>query len=233
VKITKLVQSTILIEHGDVAVLVDPGAYNPARGIDPARFTRLDGLVITHRHADHFDIEFTQELNARFAPRIVTNPEIALTLGANGLGAQIGRPGDVFEFSGLRITLTHADHQVRGEVIPNFGFVVSDGKSRVYHTSDTSLIESVRLAQPDAEGADAMFVPISNRGVVMGIDDALHMVADFKPSLAIPMHYDSPKDSPRVDPSQFVTRHRELVGKLSGLEQVEVKVLDFEQSLEL
>lgn len=232
-KITKLVQSTILIEQGDVAVLIDPGAYNPARGIDADRFARLDGLVVTHRHADHFDLEFTQRLSARFAPQIVTNPEIALMLGATGLGARIGRPGDVFEFGELRITLTHADHQVRGEAIPNFGLVVSDGKSRVYHTSDTSLIESARLAQPEAEGADAMFVPISNRGVVMGIDDALHMVADFKPSLAIPMHYDSPKDSPRVDPGQFVDRHRALTGTLEGLEQVEVKVLDFEQSLEL
>jgi L-ascorbate metabolism protein UlaG (beta-lactamase superfamily) len=67
----------------------------------------------------------------------------------------------------------------------------------------------------------------------MGIDDALYMVADFRPALAIPMHYDSPKDAPRVNPEQFVDRHTELSEVIDGLGQVGVKVLDFEQSLDL
>ena len=232
-KVTKLVQSTILIEHRDTAVLVDPGVYNMERGIGAARFPNLAAVIITHKHADHFNLDFALELSAKFAPRFITNPEIALILGANGLGAEIGRPGDVFNVDSLQITLTPADHQVRGQVIPNFGFVVSDGNRRLYHTSDTSLIDSQRLGIADARGADLMFVPISNRCVVMGIDDALHMVADFKPNVAIPMHYDSPKDAPRVSPDQFVERHALLSGQLDGLEGVDVRILDFEEAIEL
>lgn len=232
-RITKLVQSTMLIDQGESRLLVDPGKYNIDAGVTTDGVGPLDALFITHKHADHFDPDWTRELHERYRPQIVTNPEIALILGEDGIPSRIFRPGDQVEVGSMTVTATYADHQVRGEVIANFGLIVSDGQTRVYNTSDTGLIEAERIGTDLALGADAMFLPISNRGVVMGIDDALHMVAECRPRIGIPMHYESPKDAPRVRPEDFVARAQALAGQFDGLADVEIRVMNNGDVLDL
>jgi len=74
-------------------------------------------------------------------------------------------------------------------------------------------------------------VPISNRGVVMGLDDSIVFTSQIEPQVVIPMHYDSPKDKGRINPNDFVNRFNELTSKISNLSKTRVQVLNFNESI--
>ncbi len=224
-KLRRLAQSTILLttESGKT-LLVDPGKYN----LDPGKLTLesfpvADVVVITHKHADHFDLDLLKAMRARRQPQILTNEELGPVLAKQGIAARVVRVGEVINEAGFAIKIIQADHAVRGEFIINFGLVVSaDGKS-VYHTSDTRFIDPSLL--PPETRSDCLLLPISNRGVVMGIDDALVFASELKPKLTIPVHYDSPKDKDRVNPAEFSQK-----GPAFGLT---VRVLGFGEEIVL
>lgn len=232
-KVTKLVQSTILIETGTTTVLVDPGKYNLSRGIDTSSFNRLDALVITHEHEDHFDEGWTTELIERWAPTVVTNRDIAGVLAHGGVGAKVVRPGEHVALGDVELRAAYADHFVKGKQVANFGLILEADGATIYHTSDTFVLDPSDPTLERAVGADLMLEPISNRGLVMGIDDALFMASRFQPKVLVPMHYDSPKDAKRVRPEDFCRRADELRDSLDGLATIDVRVLGFRESMEL
>jgi L-ascorbate metabolism protein UlaG (beta-lactamase superfamily) len=224
-KIKRLAQSTILLTaKNGKTFLIDPGKYN----LDPGKFTiesfpTADVVAITHKHADHFDIDLLKAMLTRSKPRILTNEEIGAVIQKQGIASNVLKAGDTLQEAGFSITAIQTDHVVRGEFIVNFGLVISADERSIYHTSDTRFIDPSTL--PLATRADCLFVPISNRGVVMGIDDALVFASELKPKIVVPLHYDSPKDKDRVDPREF-----EQKGSIIGLN---VRVLNFGQEFEL
>ncbi len=87
----------------------------------------------------------------------------------------------------------------------------------------TRYIEPALL--PEETKADCLLVPISDRGLVMGMDDALFFSHQLSPGLVIPIHYDGPKDRDRIDPEEFVTKAGQL-----GLR---AQILSFGEEIEL
>lgn len=224
-KILRLAQSTILFTtQQGTTLLVDPGKYNLDPGLlTPETFPTSHVVVITHKHEDHYDLSLVKALLKRSSPEIVTNAEIAEKLSLEGISAKTMQPGDELTFGDLSILAVRTDHVVRDEEIVNFGVVVrADGVS-FYHTSDTRFIDPERL--PAEARAPYLGLPISNRGVVMGVDDAAVFAAGLKPKLAIPLHYDSPKDKDRVKPEDFTRKAGEL--------GVDVRIMRFGEELEL
>lgn len=224
-KLKMLAQSTVLMTLANgKRFLVDPGKYNLDEGrLTPETFPLSDVLVITHKHADHFDLGLVKAILGRGKPTILTNPEIATLLKAEGIASQTFKAGDTFSEGGFALFGTETDHVVRGEAIVNFGLIVcADGVS-VYHTSDTRFIDPSLL--PKETCADYLLLPVSNRGVVMGIDDAVVFASELKPKLAIPLHCDSPKDKGRVNPAEFV----EKVERFG----VKARILRFGEEIEL
>lgn len=233
-KITKYAQSTFSITNvKGKTLLIDPGKYNFTGTFTPAAFGQVHILVITHKHEDHFDRAAVKELTDLFQPVVLTNSEIADWLSQEGLSCRAGKVGDVVEVEGFKIELIKTDHVVRDESVLNFGLLIEADGCRVYHTSDTRLMEREVLPADRLSGVDALCVPIGNRGVVMGFDDALYFCDQFSPAMIIPMHYDSPKDKDRVRPGEFVERHRVLSRSLKQAARANVKVLGFGESIQL
>jgi L-ascorbate metabolism protein UlaG (beta-lactamase superfamily) len=89
-KVTKLTHACLLIETEDDVTLFDPGEMSFAANLlDIAAMPRLDRIVITHAHSDHYSEEFVLELVAKFPDvRIVTTAEMVAKLKEKGIKAQ-------------------------------------------------------------------------------------------------------------------------------------------------
>jgi len=224
-KLKKLAQNTVFItSKNNKTILIDPGKYNIGCGLfDISNFPTADILIITHKHADHYDLDIVKSIVSRSNPIILTNTEIKDFLLKENIESKILNVGDTVNILDYSITGIRTDHVVRDENIINFGVVVSSNGVSFYHTSDTRYIEPSLL--PEITRNKCVLVPISNRGVVMGIDDALVFCCELTPPIVIPMHYDSPKDLGRVNPEEF-----KMKGQSIGLE---VMILKFGQEIEL
>ena len=75
-KITKLVHSCLLVETADRTALFDPGVMSTVP-IDT--LTKLDDIVITHGHSDHFDLDLVKRLTTRFPDTHITAPDEVVT----------------------------------------------------------------------------------------------------------------------------------------------------------
>jgi len=233
-KITKYAQSTFVITNAlKNTLLVDPGKYNYSSKFRPLDFGKTTILVVTHKHEDHYDKQAVKELVEAYKPLVITNSEIARWLSEEGIVSRIGEVGDVIDAGGFKIELIKTDHVVRDEPIINFGLLIESDGQRIYHTSDTRMMEIEVLPADRLHGVDVLCVPIGNRGVVMGFDDAIYFCNQFSPAVIVPMHYDSPKDKDRVHPKDFVARFKALSGSLKALARTKVKVLAFSESVDL
>ena len=201
-KITKYAQSTILVEEDDISLLIDPGKYNFDEGrVNRDFFRGINLLLITHKHADHYDLEAVKRIYHQSKPKIYTVREISESLKKEGVHSLVFEVGDKIKEGPFSIESIPTLHRVEGELIDCFGVLINSKNKSLYHTSDTLYIEK------KPTNVDVLFVPINNRGVCMSIDEAVRFTREVRPNLVIPVHYDSPKDS-HINPQEFIDKIR-------------------------
>ncbi|MCL4807726.1 MAG: MBL fold metallo-hydrolase [Thermoanaerobaculia bacterium] len=224
-RITKYAQSSFLLEDSaGCRLLIDPGRYSFEGAFTPSDLGRVDVLIVTHKHEDHFDRSAVETICRTHSPRVVTNHELAPILKQIGIEATVLNVGATLAHKGFTLTGIVTDHVVRWEGVVNFGVLIASDGRRLYHTSDTRYIEPQLLGLDGP--LDVLFVPIGGRGVVMGVDDAALFTVQLAPALVVPMHFDSPKDRARVDPSA-------LALGLSQHARIAVRTLGFGESFAL
>jgi len=135
--------ATILIRSGQTSILFDPLLYDthheglyeihPRRSLDFDYFPTLSAVVISHQHADHYDLQSLALLPANVPIFIPDDPLI--TAGLHELGfreiytVNIGSSFNIDEL--VLLPTAPADGAVE------FGFIVSDGKTAVWNIIDT------------------------------------------------------------------------------------------------
>ena len=215
--------SCFVLEHGGKRIIIDPFLTgNPKADVAAANLPPLDGILVTHGHADH--LGDAVPLAKRFQAIVVAPNELALY--CQDQGAPHVHPmhiGGAHEFPFGRVKLVVAIHggmveAEGGERYTTFpcGFVVTLGGKSVYHAGDTALTTDMKLLEGRV---DVMLVPIGDN-YTMGIEDAARAVAFVKPAVAIPMHWDT-FPVIETDPQAF----KQTVG-----EQAQVVVLQPGQS---
>lgn len=197
--VTRVTHSCHLIEIGSRTFLTDPwfstrpGYYQGepiALGVPD--LPRLDGVLISHAHYDHCDLDAFAAYRDHDVPLFVagTVVESARRHGftdVNGLA-----PWQEAEIGGVTVTATPAEHGV-----PEVTFVLRSGSEAVYFAGDTLLIPElaeipqrlghISLALLPTNGLRIR--PADNRQVVMDADEAAELTALLQPELAIPHHY--------------------------------------------
>ena len=196
---TRVAHSCHLIEIGGRTFLTDPWfstrpGYYPgephALGVDD--LPALDGVLITHAHYDHCDLDAFQAYRDRGVPLFV-DPTVVEPARAHGFDDVTGlQPWQDVEVGGVTITATPAKHGV-----PETTFVLRTGAAAVYFAGDTLFIPELREI-PERLGAVTLALlptnglkirPANDLQVVMDAEDAAELAGVLQSELAVPHHY--------------------------------------------
>lgn len=198
--VTRVAHASVLLDFDGHTILTDPWlsertGYHQGekRAVDSAAdLPTLAGVVVSHGHYDHFDMEAFAGYPDKSVPMAVKR----------GLGAKARSYGftDVTELDAgetadlgpVRITATPAEHKV-----PEITFMLEGAGSRVFFGADTMRIAELDdLARRFGE-IDLALLPINgltirpllNRQVVMNAVEAADLTRALRPRLAVPIHY--------------------------------------------
>jgi L-ascorbate metabolism protein UlaG (beta-lactamase superfamily) len=215
-KLTWLGQGGFLLESNGRRLLIDPylsdslaKSHGTFRLIPPPMTidqTMPDVVFITHDHLDHFDPETMVPLFNTFADCQLVGPQSVVEHGRREGFAEERMsciaPGQSVEAAGYRLTATPAHHSDRFAV----GLLIDVEGHLLYVSGDTlhtpTLAADVLALAPRA--IDCVLICINGKLNNMDAACAAQVVAELRPSLAIPMHYGMFAKN-TVDPEEFLS----------------------------
>ena len=216
-KITKFPQSCLLIETNGKKILVDPGNLKYKEEYFDI-WNNVDIILITHKHPDHCNTEILEKLDKNIA--IYSTKEVSeenTTLNIN-----IVKENDIIELENVKIEVVHAIHGyqplLKGtkEIHENVGYIIDDGKNRLYTTSDT-------ICFRNDYKADILCIPVTGHGLTMSAFEASLYAKEVGAVLTIPIHMDNPAFPPNFD---YI---REMFNKY----EVEYEILENDETIEI
>jgi L-ascorbate metabolism protein UlaG (beta-lactamase superfamily) len=174
VRIQKFAHSCLLVEEGGTRLLLDPGSFSSGfEGL-----TGLTGVLVTHIHGDHLDVDRLHTLlEANPDARVVSDEASAEPLAERGVTSQVVHEGDSFDLGvpirayGRRHAVVHPDLTV----VPNVGYLVAN---RLFHPGDAFTV-------PD-EPVEVLGVPAG--APWMRLADAIDYLRAVRPRRAVPIH---------------------------------------------
>lgn len=171
-KITRFVHSCLLVETPNRAGLFDPGQFSWESGLfNIEKLARLDDIIITHDHFDHFHLPFVKALVGKFPEvTITTNPTIAATLQKEGFkNVQTTNNGPVELFATNHESIAPLGPQPDHTGAHYLGQLTHPGDS--HHFTQTKQILALPVTGPWG-----------------GMMRAAQLGLDLKPKYIIPIH---------------------------------------------
>ncbi len=176
-RITHLGHACLLIEAGETQLLFDPGTYSAGfEGL-----TDLTGILVTHQHADHLDVDRLADLvtaNPRAA--LYFEPEAAVEAGIQNVTSfSAGDTATIGDFEVSALGGRHAANHDQVPQVGNVGLLVraQDGQT-LFHPGD-SYTEA-----PD--GVDVLALPLNAPWA--RVSETLEFVRRVSPRVVIPIH---------------------------------------------
>lgn len=194
---------------GGRVIVTDPwlkqNPLTPEKYKDLAALGKVDVLLVTHGHADHFaDAPALAQLNdiPMYAPGDMNQTVSLLGILPPRLAPRFNKSGTIEPVPGVKVTAVHAEHSsilvwknaATGKDEPHaagepVGYVIElENGFRIYHMGDTGLFGDMRFIA-EYYRSDLVLVPIGGH-FTMDAKDAGFAVREWmKPRFAIPMHY--------------------------------------------
>jgi len=169
-KITKYTHSCLFIEENGKFILIDPGTFSTEAGLTVDMFSRIDYLLITHEHFDHFDNNFVKQLVQKFPHiQIITTNSIVSLLAKNEIQAVSRSNNDI------QVDEKAHEHIFGVQTVPeNVCFTIF---SKLTHPGDSMKFE---------ETAPILALPI--QAPWGNTTEALEKAYQLKPKYVIPIH---------------------------------------------
>ncbi|WP_420121647.1 MBL fold metallo-hydrolase [Nakamurella sp.] len=174
-QITKYGHSCLHIVDDRASLLTDPGAFSgPFEDL-----TGLTGILITHQHPDHVDVERLKTVLATNpdAP-LFADPDTVATLAGQGVEARAVQTGDLLEDLGTQVQVWVSDHAIiYGDLpgITNACYLVGD---RLFLPGDSFTLPGVDV--------DILALPVS--APWMAVKEAIDYLHEVAPAIAVPIH---------------------------------------------
>lgn len=206
--VTYFGHSAFQIETEGTTLLFDPFiSGNPhAEGVVSPGDLSPDVILLTHAHGDHYGD--TLDIAKRTGALVVGQFEIANYLNAKGHeNTHPMNTGGSWDFDWGRVTNTYARHS---SSFPDGtygglagGFLLEIEGKTVYNAGDTCRFAEMAWVGEEND-IDLCFLPIGD-DFTMGIDEAIEAAKMLKPTLTIPIHYNT---FPYImaDPAEFVSK---------------------------
>lgn len=181
-RLTKYLQSCVILEKDGSRVAVDPGSQTMERH-SIAELGRLDAVLYTHRHSDHFDERSVDALLGA-GVELYGNADVCTLVP----GMTVLRDGEVLDVAGFRVEPRDLPHvpMVNGDAgPPNTGFLF-DGQ--LFHPGDGMEVDALR--------ARLLALPIA--GPSISFRDAYAFAERTGAAVVVPIHHDVFIADPRL-----------------------------------
>ncbi|MEN8188415.1 MAG: metal-dependent hydrolase [Thermodesulfobacteriota bacterium] len=196
-----------------------PSEYRSFNGFD-----KVDLILFTHGHVDHFMLSDVKKLIAKYSPDVIAPWELSIFTKqeiptAKCMTYQLSNVGGTHDYHGIKISMVTAEHS-SGAQLTNFtgmnkfmgravGYILEfENGYKIYHSGDTGLMADMKYVVGDFYQPDLAILPIG--GVfTMGPKEAAHACGMIRPSVVIPEHYST---FPVLEPDAkgFLTRMAEV-----------------------
>ncbi len=196
------------VSRGGKVILLDPwistNPKTPSRYRSFEHFGKVDLLLFTHGHVDHFMLPDVKKLVALYDPDIIAPWELDFFIKseipqARCMTFQLANVGATYNYHGIDISMVNAVHssgaQLTGFTGTNkymgrpVGYVLTfENSLTIYHSGDTSLMSDMQLVIGDYYKPDLAILPIGNV-FTMGPREAAYACKMIRPSFVIPEHY--------------------------------------------
>lgn len=178
-RIAKYFHSCLIIEDKNQRLLIDPGLFSFIEGkIKPQDFGKVDFVLITHAHPDHYDLNALRvlvEVNPEI--KILSNNTVAKILEENGLRCEVFDSGSR-ELGSFNVEAFFAEHAaIDISKVENTAFVINQKILICGDSLDYSLIE---------HRVETIAVPITHPGTTIPM--FMDFVRAYKPKNLIPVH---------------------------------------------
>ncbi len=220
-KITKYAQSCLLVESGDKRILIDPGFLEYNESLLANDWINIDAILVTHQHRDHCLDEAVLRIVKDSGAKLYSSREVASA--HPDLAPEIVKKEEVIEIGDIKVEVVNAVHgylphlKERGIVVAeNIGFILDDGETRLYHTSDC-------IGFDNSYKCDIIAVPVNNHGVCFDPFSAAAFAKETDAKLVIPVHYDNPALPADMDE----------VKKQFDAKELNYKILEIGESVEV
>ena len=199
IKMTRVGHACVLFDFDGTRILTDPWfsektGYHPGEGpgITLPNLPRLDAVVVSHGHYDHYDMKAFSAYPDHSVPLFVKRDTAATARRAGFSNVTELNWWDGAEVGEVRIVTAPAKHGV-----PENTYVFECASGVVYFAADTLLIPELDEVGRRFPAIDLMLVatnglrvkPMLNRKMVMDADDAARLCAQLRPRTVVPMHY--------------------------------------------
>jgi L-ascorbate metabolism protein UlaG (beta-lactamase superfamily) len=180
-KLTRYFQSCLLIEEGEVKILIDPSAQEKDR---LGSLGRLDAVLFTHLHSDHFDKDLAEDCIAN-GVMVFANQSTADQMQT---APNIVSNGQEFEVKGVKIKALELPHCLLwdgSEGPQNTGFLISE---KLFHPGDGKELSGLNV--------EILALPIT--GPDISLKDAIDFAKQVNAKISLPIHYNYIGTKPEV-----------------------------------
>jgi L-ascorbate metabolism protein UlaG (beta-lactamase superfamily) len=231
--VTRIVHGSLVLEMGKTRLLVDPWfnsavatRQTEALGMLPDKLPAASAVLLTHKHAGHYDPDALAEI-AKKTPRAIVPPHMVEAV--RKLGFTDVTPIDWWDSTTvgpIRVTAVPAEHNAREN-----GYVVASDRAKIYVAGDTRWFQGLVDVAAAFPNLDVACLPIGGETAMgfrrtMGPDEAAKAAALLKPRRVIPIAYGAAGGYPFVwYANEPVARFREAATN-EGLKPEQVVVLE-------